>query len=113
MTDDEQEVFVNLKFNGTQDIIDAFKNAIGVPNWAKTDGSDLKTIMAVYGDWLEEGAPEVYTITPDNAELLVRLKFKTVDAAWDYVMSRPPGEGHGLSEHEIAVVMNYVKPQKE
>jgi len=110
MTDDEFQVFVTLKFNGLQDIIDSFRNAIGIPSWADTDGSNTDAAIKCLEFWAEAGAPDKYEIPIDEAEAFLILRFGSVDAAWDYVMSRPFGEGHGLQENEIKVVMNYVKP---
>lgn len=110
MTDADIELFLTLKFGDTEKVLTAFRVACGIPVWAITTGTNPDIVASMVRYWAEKGAPDVLEITKDNAEQFLILKFGSVDAAWDYVMSRPPGEHHGLSDAEIITVMDYVKP---
>ena len=57
MSDDKFEVFVRLKFNGLQDVIDRFRTAIDVPHWADVEGIESSAVITVLDCWVEAGAP--------------------------------------------------------
>jgi hypothetical protein len=110
MTDEDIELFLSLKFPKAEDVIAAFRKAAGIPPRIDTTGADSNVVAQAIRYWAELGCPEYIDIPREDAELFLILKFGSIDAAWDYVMSRPPGEHHGLSDSEILMVMDYVKP---
>lgn len=110
MTEDEYELFLTLKFNNMDDVIDHFRSAVGIPEWAVTTGTNPKIVATAIRYWVEAGAPSEYEIPPEQAEHFLKLRFNSVDAAYDYLMDLPPGIEPGLSDNELAVLMDYVKP---
>lgn len=113
MNEKDIELFLTLKFTDMDSVLAALRNAAGVPEWADTSSANPDAIKAVLQQWVELGAPNTLEITRENAELFLRFKFGSIDNAYDFVISCPPGLDHGLSEPEYLTVLDHVKITKK
>jgi hypothetical protein len=109
LTEEEAELFLTLKF-GTQDrVMEAFDNAIGLPwGYLRRSGGQADIVAKGIHKWVEQGCPDTMDIANEDVEFFLELKFGSVQEAYFHWVRTPPGYPHGLTEKELAMVVDYV-----
>ena len=114
MTEKDAELFLTLKFSSMDDIMVAFDNAIGVPH-GHLRGTSAHHDMVRTGimKWVEQGCPDKMDIADEDVDFFLKLKFGGLQEAYNHWVRTPPGNPHGLTEKELAIVMDYIPESTE
>ena len=109
MTEEQAQLFLTLKFTTIPEVVAAFTKAINAPK-GYTFEISTDTVMKGIGYWVEQGAPETITITKDNVEFFLIIKFGSTEKAYYYWVNNP---NHNLSDIELETVMDYIPAPEE
>ena len=108
MTDDEIQVYLSLKFSSLGEVVRAFKRATGLPeNREIPEG----TLMKLIDEWVQQGAPAQFHVPPEKTESFLRIKFGTIEKAYQYWCTHRPNE---FNKAEEAIMLDHIaKPKAE
>lgn len=107
---DDVKFLLDLKFNTVEDVVKAFKEAIDAPQtFAHDPGIRQEVLMKAVTMWAMDGAPKKFDITEDNVDLIIQVKFGSLQRAYNYwTMMVDPGTQNNLSDLEYQRIVDYV-----
>ena len=112
MTDDDVQLYLTLKYSSMEEVLDAFRRAINVPDSYLIKHANYSEIEEGIHKWVEKGCPEYLDIAPEDTELFLCVKFGSLSNAYWWWHNTPPGSLHHLSKRELNAVLDYVPPNK-
>jgi len=108
VTEDEQQVFLSLKYSSIGEVITAFEVAVNMPG-VRT----VENVPPLLNLWCEQGCLETLDVTKDNAEMVLIWKYGSVFNAYHYWINLPPGMYTRLTMHELRLVVDHVPEKKD
>lgn len=109
--DDDVRFLLDLKFNTVREMVIAFKKAIKADeiHSLHQQGIRQEVLMQAVSLWAKEGAPKEFDITEENVDLILTVKFGSVQKAYNYwTMMVEPGTQYGLTDIEYKRLLDYI-----
>ena len=107
---EDVKFLLDLKFNTLEEMVKAFKAAIGAPRvFADDPGVRQEVLMRAVSLWAQEGAPNKFEITEQNVNLILEVKFGSIERAYrHWILKSDPDVYSNLTQIEYNRMLNYI-----
>lgn len=106
---EDLKFLLELKFATVEEMVRAFKKAIGAPELGNGNGVKQEVLMRAVTLWAQEGAPSKFEITPKNVDLILEVKYGSLQSAYTHwTMMTEPGKQTNLTDLEYQRIIDYI-----